>query len=111
MIKVCFDALKFNKEKKKTAIMDVALHEDMDVVIERYEGKKKKIETRMVRSAHKKVSNIVRLMMQRRLFSYIHHWKQLVLYNSSFLNTKFKDQIFQVYRKTLLQNFLLWRKN
>lgn len=36
MIKVCFDALKLNKEKKKTAIMDVALHEDMDVVIERY---------------------------------------------------------------------------
>tara|TARA_B110000285_G_scaffold201378_1_gene235982 strand:+ start:2586 stop:2813 length:228 start_codon:yes stop_codon:yes gene_type:complete len=75
MIKVCFDALKLNKEKKKTAIMDVALHEDMDVVIERYKGKNKKVETRMVRSAHKKVSNIVRLMMQRRLFSYIHHWK------------------------------------
>ena len=75
MIKVCFDALKLNKEKKKTAIMDVALHEDMDVVIERYKGKNKKVETRMVRSANKKVSNIVRLMMQRRLFSYIHHWK------------------------------------
>jgi hypothetical protein len=75
MIKVCFDALKLNKEKKKTAIMDVALHEDMNVVIERYKGKNKKVETRMVRSAHKKVSNIVRLMMQRRLFSYIHHWK------------------------------------
>lgn len=75
MIKVCYDALKLNKEKKKTAIMDVALHEDMDVVIERYQGKNKKIETRMVRSSHKKVSNIVRLMMQRRLYSYIHHWK------------------------------------
>ena len=43
MVKVCFDALKINKEKKKTIIMDIALHEDMDVVIERYEGAKDKV--------------------------------------------------------------------
>ena len=50
MIKVCCDALKLNKEKKKTAIMNVALHEDMDVVIDRHEGFKKKVEAKMVRS-------------------------------------------------------------
>jgi hypothetical protein len=91
MIKVCFDALKLNKEKKKTAIMNVALHEEMDVVIDRHEGFKKKIESKMVRSQHKKTANIVRDMMQKRLFSYIHHWKSEVLYNKTLLNTKIKD--------------------
>jgi hypothetical protein len=63
MQKVCFDALKLNKEKKKTVIMDVALHEDMDVVIERHQGYKDKAEKKMVRSTKKKTGNIVRDMM------------------------------------------------
>lgn len=71
--------------------MDVALHEDMDVVIERHQGYKDKAEKKMVRSSRKKTGNIVRDMMQKRLYSYIKKWKQVIEYENAFKKGKFKD--------------------
>lgn len=96
-IRVCFDALRVNKEKMKHKIMTVALESDMDVALEEHAEFNKKVQTKMAVSKSKKSCTVVRDVFGRILFSYFKHWKDVTEQYKITLNTKVKDKIFQMY--------------
>ena len=50
-------------------------------------------------------------MFGRQLYEYFNHWRTLTVQMKQYANTKVKDRIYQMYRATLKNYFLLWAKN
>jgi hypothetical protein len=108
-MKVCFDALRLNKEKSKLSIMTSALNEDMDVTLEKYAKFRSKLESKIVMKMKLNVCKVVRTALGRKLFSYFKRWKlQTDVYRQTFFS-KFKDQVCLAYRRRIIAYFLLWK--
>jgi hypothetical protein len=109
--KVCFDALRENKEKNKFQIMTAALNEDMDVTLEKYAKYRHRLENEIIIKMKLNVCNVIRTALGRRVFAYFRKWKTMTQQYREKCRSKLKDQVCFAYRQNLIGYFLHWRKN
>lgn len=93
--------MKHYKERKKLAIMDQALNQDMNVALEDHSNFQKKKKQQVAVKSKRKASSTVTNMFGRRLYAYFNHWKKHTFDMKTYSNTKLKDRIYSMYRARL----------
>ena len=89
--KVCFDALRENKEKNKLQIMTAALNEDMDVTLQKYAKYRHRLENEIIIKMKMNVCNVIRTALGRRVFAYFRKWKTMTQQYRDTCRSKLKD--------------------
>jgi hypothetical protein len=106
---VCFDALKQHKQVQAQWLMNYALHEDMNVSLDRQNRSLQRLDRRLnARSARQKME-LVRDVLSAGVASYFRQWKEVCKYTKASTATKYRDMVYGAYRQNLLRGFLRWK--
>lgn len=108
-IKVCFDALKYNKAKRAAKLMETALRQDMDVALQQHEETNKKIAKKMHTASLDRACQAFRNMLGGRVYSYFRQWKESTKYQKNTISSKFRDKVYSIYRNKMLNAFMTWK--
>lgn len=108
--KVCFDALKHNKQKRATKLITIALRENMDVALQEYQNHTHGISKQIERKSYKRSCQIFSDCLQSHIMSYFIKWKEFTKYKRNKLITSFQDGQYRFYRALLLNSFLKWKR-